>query len=144
LFVRGAFTPKPAKPRWRAWLQKRFGIHGACLISGLIWAVWHYPVLLGAGYNAGTNMVFASICFTQIVIAIAYVMGYLRVRSGSIWPCVLLHATHNTFIQGIFDPFTAPVGWAKYLTIKFGAGVAVSMVVAAVLVVGLPSAGDAD
>jgi uncharacterized protein len=89
-------------------------------------------------------MVFASICFTQIVIAIAYVMGYLRVRSGSIWPCVLLHATHNTFIQGILDPFTAPVGWAKYLTIKFGAGVAVSMVVAAVLVVGLPSAGDAD
>ena len=75
-----------------------------------------------------------------MIIAFAYIMGYLRVRSGSIWPCVLLHATHNTFVQGIFDSLTAPVGWAKYITTEFGAGLAVAMVVAATVIVssGLP------
>lgn len=124
---------------WRGFLfprlQERFGFHGACLISGVIWAVWHYPGLLWADYNAGTNEVFAIGCFTVMVTAMAYIMGYLRVRSGSIWPCVLLHSAHNSFVQGIFDPLTAPVGWAKYITTEFGAGLAVAMLVASVLVV---------
>lgn len=124
---------------WRGFLfprlQQRFGFHGACLISGSIWAVWHYPELLWTDYNAGTNAVFALACFTVMVVALAYIMGYLRVRSGSIWPCVLLHATHNTFVQGIFDPLTAPVGWAKYITTEFGAGLAVAIVVAGTVIV---------
>ena len=124
---------------WRGFLfprlHDRFGFHGACLISGVIWAVWHYPGLLWADYNAGTNTVFAIACFTISVIATAYVMGYLRTRSGSIWPCVLLHATHNTFVQGLFDPLTAPVGWAKYITTEFGVGLAVTEVIAAVVIV---------
>ena len=61
-------------------------------------------------------------------------MGYLRLRSGSIWPCVLLHASHNTFVQGIYDPLTSPVGAAKYITSEFGAGLALSIVIAAALV----------
>ena len=124
---------------WRGFLfprlQQRFGFHGACLISGSIWAVWHYPEILWTDFNAGTNAVFALACFTVMVVALAYIMGYLRVRSGSIWPCVLLHATHNTFVQGIFDPLTAPVGWAKYITTEFGAGLAVAIVVAGTVIV---------
>ena len=123
---------------WRGFLfprlQERFGFHGACLISGLIWAVWHYPGLLWADYNAGTNPVYAIGCFNVGVTAVGYLMGYLRMRSGSLWPCVLLHATHNTFVEGIFDPLTAPVGWAKYLTSEFGAALATAIVIAAILV----------
>jgi membrane protease YdiL (CAAX protease family) len=124
---------------WRGFLfprlHERFGFHGACLISGGIWAVWHYPGLLWADYNAGTNPVFAIACFTVMVVAMAYIMGYLRNRSGSIWPCVLFHATHNSFVQGIFDPLTAPVGLTKYITTEFGIGLAVAMVLAAILIV---------
>lgn len=44
---------------WRSFLfprlQEQFGFNGACLISGGIWAVWHYPGLLWADYNAGTH-----------------------------------------------------------------------------------------
>jgi len=122
---------------WRGFLfprlLQRFGFHGACLISGALWAVWHFPALLWADYNAGTNPVFAMSCFTVSVVAMAYIMGYLRTCSGSIWPCVLLHATHNTFVQGIFDPLTAPVGWAKYITSEFGAGLALAIVAAAII-----------
>ena len=124
---------------WRGFLfprlQQRFGFHGACLISGLIWAVWHFPEIVWTDFNPGTNIVFALACFTVMVVALAYIMGYLRVRSGSLWPCVLLHATHNNFIQGLFDPLTAPVGWARYITTEFGAGLAIAMVVTATIVV---------
>ena len=116
-------------------LLQRFGFHGACLISGLIWALWHFPEILWTDWNPGTNVVFALACFTVMLVALSYIMGYLRLRSGSLWPCVLLHATHNTFVQGIFDPLTAPVGWAKYITTEFGAGLAVAMVVAATVII---------
>jgi membrane protease YdiL (CAAX protease family) len=123
---RGFFFPR---------LQQRCGFHGACLISGGIWAVWHYPGLLWADYNAGTNPIFAIACFTVMVVAMGYIMGFLRARSSSVWPCVLLHATHNTFVQGIFDPLTSPVGLAKYITTEFGAGLAAAIVLAAIAII---------
>jgi membrane protease YdiL (CAAX protease family) len=123
---------------WRGFLfpafVARFGFHGACLLTGSIWAVWHYPGLLWADYNAGTNPVFAIACFTVMVVAMAYVMGYLRTRADSIWPCVLLHATHNTFVQGLFDPLTASAGWAKYATTEFGVGLAIAMTFVAAII----------
>ena len=124
---------------WRGFLfprlQQRFGFHGACLISGFIWAVWHYPEILWTDWKPDTNAVFALTCFTVMIVALAYIMGYLRLRSVSLWPCVLLHATHNNFIQGVFDPLTAPVSWAKYITTEFGAGLAVAVVVAGTVIV---------
>ena len=124
---------------WRGFLfprlQQRFGFHGACLFSGVLWAVWHFPGLLWADYNAGTNPVYAMACFTVGIVGMGYIMGYLRMSSGSIWPCVLIHATHNSFVEGIFDPLTAPVGWAKYITSEFGLGLALAIVVAATIIV---------
>ena len=124
---------------WRGFLfprlQQRFGFHGACLISGLIWAVWHFPELLWTDFRPDTKPIFFLTCFTVMVTANAYIMGYLRLRSGSLWPCVLLHATHNTFIQSLFDPLTANVGCAKYISTEFGAGLAVTIGVAATVLV---------
>ena len=116
-------------------LLERVGFHGACLMTGVVWAAWHYPVLIWADYNAGTNARFAITCFTVMVIAMSYVSGYLRLRSGSVWPSVLLHATHNTFVQGIFDPLTGGTGGAKYMTSEFGLGLAIAMVITACVTV---------
>jgi hypothetical protein len=35
----------------------------------------------------------------------------------------------------MFDPLTAPVGWAKYITTEFGSGLAVAIVVAGTVIV---------
>ncbi len=116
---------------WRGFLLPRlvgqFGFAGGCLISGCIWAAWHYPGLLFADYNAGTQPVFALICFTLMVIADSYILGWLRLKSGSLWPATILHASHNLFIQAIFDRITAPVGRALYVTTEFGAGLVLSI-----------------
>lgn len=118
---------------WRGFLlprmASRFGYTGA----SLIWAVWHYPTLLFGTYNAGTNPVYAVACFTLSVVAMSFATSWLRLRTHSVWPCALIHASHNTFVQGVFDPLTANTGVARYLTTEFGAGLALAIAVTAYL-----------
>jgi membrane protease YdiL (CAAX protease family) len=122
---------------WRGFLLPRltgrFGWKVGCLISGCIWAVWHYPLLLFADYNAGTPKLFAVGCFTVMVIGSAFQLGWLRLRSGSVWPCAMLHASHNLFIQSIFDQLTMPVKIARYLTTEFGLGLSLTVAITAVI-----------
>ena len=121
---------------WRGFLLPRLvaqaGFTWGCLTSGVIWAVWHYPGLLLADYNAGTRPGFALACFTLMVIADSYILGWLRLKSGSLWPAAILHASHNLFIQAIFDRMTAPVGGALYITTEFGAGLVLTIGVFAI------------
>lgn len=116
---------------WRGFLLPRltgqFGFTPGCLVSGCVWAVWHYPGLLWADYNAGTDPRYALSCFTLMVIPMAFVMGWLRLQSGSLWPCAMLHASHNLFVQAIFDRLTAPVGRSLYITTEFGAGLVLTI-----------------
>jgi uncharacterized protein len=116
---------------WRGFLLPRlvqqFGFTLGCLISGCIWAAWHYPLLLFADYNAGTKPAYALTCFTLMVIADAYILGWLRLKSGSLWPAAILHASHNLFIQAIFDRMTAPVGKTLYITTEFGCGLVLTI-----------------
>lgn len=121
---------------WRGFLLPRlvgkFGFTFGCMLSGMIWAAWHYPGLLWADYNAGTNPAYALACFTLMVIGMAFVMGWLRLKSGSLWPCAMLHASHNLFIQAILDQMTAPAGRALYITTEFGCGLAFTVAATAV------------
>jgi uncharacterized protein len=115
---------------WRGFLLPRLveraGFTGGCLLSGCIWAAWHYPLLLFADYNTGTRPAFALACFTVMVIAVSYVLGWLRLKSGSLWPAAMLHASHNLFVQAIFDRITKPAGRTLYITTEFGIGLALA------------------
>lgn len=121
---------------WRGFLlprlTDRFGFTGGCFISGGIWAVWHYPALLLADYNSGTPKPYALACFTVMVVAMAFVMGWIRLKSRSLWPCALLHASHNLFVQAIFDRMTQQQGRALYVTSEFGFGLAITIIIAAI------------
>jgi len=116
---------------WRGFLFPRLvgrvGFTVGCVLTGCIWALWHYPGLLFADYNAGTKPAYALSCFTLMVIADSFIMGWLRLKSGSLWPAAILHASHNLFIQAIFDRMTSPVGRTLYVTTEFGAGLVLSI-----------------
>jgi len=62
-----------------------------------------------------------------MVIADSYILGWLRLRSGSLWTATVFHASHNLFIQAIFDRITAPVGRALYITTEFGVGMVLTV-----------------
>jgi CAAX protease family protein len=103
------------------------------LISGVGWAVWHYPLFLFADYGAGIPKVFAMASFTITVVALSFLYAWMRLVSGSIWTAMLLHASHNLFIDNIFDPLTIDNETTRFVVGEFGVGLAVAAVIVAVL-----------
>jgi membrane protease YdiL (CAAX protease family) len=121
---RGFLVPRLAErhPFWRV-----------MLFSGGIWAVWHMPLILTGDYKGATPVWYSLICFTLMVICASAAFAWLRLRSGSLWPAAMLHASHNLFIQGIFDPLTASTGPTPWITGEFGIGLVITTGLLAVL-----------
>lgn len=122
---RGFLVPELAKVTSFRWVG---------LISGLMWAAWHYPVLIFGDYNAGTPAWFGLSCFTIMVIASSFIAAHLRLVSGSLWTGTILHASHNRFIQGVFTPLTVNNPKTPYVIDEFGVGLVVTTVIAALIV----------
>ncbi|PWT89106.1 MAG: CPBP family intramembrane metalloprotease domain-containing protein [Blastocatellia bacterium] len=105
-------------------LAKQMSFTKASLVSGLIWAAWHCPLLLFADYNSGTNRWYALSCSTITCISVSFILAWLRLKSESVWPAVLLHASHNVFVPIIFDNLTRNTGPTLWFTTVFGAALA--------------------
>ena len=122
---------------WRGFLVPKLAEHftftHTAIISGIIWASWHMPLIIFADYNGGTPTLYSIACFAVMVIGISFPLAWLRLRSGSVWPAALLHASHNLFIQGFFDTVTVDTGVTKYLLSEFGAVLAVTAAITGVL-----------
>ncbi len=123
---------------WRGFLvpelARKLSFTRVAVVSGLIWATWHYPVLLFADYNGGTPAWYGLGCFTVLVVSIAFVFAWIRLKSGSVWPAAILHGSHNLWIQSVFDPLTEDTGPTKWIIGEFGAALAVVGIAAAWLV----------
>lgn len=104
------------------------------IISGLMWAAYHYPILLFGDYNAGGPAWFGLTCFTLMVVADSFILAWLVIRSGSLWPAAIFHASHNLFIQSIFTPLTKGTSVTKYIIDEFGVGLVITITVAAIIV----------
>lgn len=73
------------------------------LIVGLIWSLWHVPLIYYTKYNAGPyDLHLQMLNFTIMTIGISFVMTYLRLKSGSLWTATVMHASHNAFVIAIF------------------------------------------
>jgi len=120
---------------WRGFLvpelAKVVGFPGVGLISGLMWAAYHYPALIFADYNAGGPVWYGLGCFTLMVVADSFILAWLTLRSGSLWPAAILHGSHNLFIQSIFTPLTRDTGPTKYIIDEFGIGLVITITIAA-------------
>ncbi len=123
---------------WRGFLvpelSKVVGFSGVGIISGLMWAVYHFPVLLFADYNAGTPAWYGLTCFTLMVVADSFILAWLTLRSGSLWPAAILHGSHNLFIQSIFTPLTRDTGSTNYIIDEFGIGLVITIAIGAIVV----------
>jgi len=134
--VRSAASALGKEIGWRGFLvpelYKNLGYTKTSLISGAIWGIWHLPILLFADYNSGTPMWYAMLCFMVLVISMSFIYTWLRMKSGSVWTAVLLHASHNLFIQSIFTPLTQDTGNSAYFIDEFGAVLPVAGIILAV------------
>jgi membrane protease YdiL (CAAX protease family) len=103
------------------------------MISGAIWALWHYPIILFADYRGGGPLWYSLVCFTVMVLGISFLFAWMRLKSGSIWTGVLLHASHNLFVQAFFDAQTRRARVTELWTTEFGAGLAIAALVVGVI-----------
>jgi len=109
---------------WRGFLvpelSKTTSFTATSLISGIVWSLWHYPILIYGDYNAGTPTWYGLTCFTVMVISISFVFAWMRLKSGSLWTAAILHGSHNLYIQGIFTPLTRNTGKTAWFIDEFG------------------------
>jgi len=94
---------------WRGYLApKVYGVNDRLLghvLVGLIWASWHLPYLreLWAHTSEGLVTLLPRFILGTIVFAVVY--GEIRIRTGSVWPAVLMHWIGNTFANTLLTGF---------------------------------------
>ena len=88
---------------WRAYLYPKLeevmGEGKALLVGGVIWAVWHFPMLyighnFGKGYWGEPWSGF--LAFTIYCVTIGSVLYFFTKKSKSVWVAGFMHSIHNT------------------------------------------------
>jgi len=94
---------------WRGFLifelRKVMSFKALAIVSGVIWAVWHFP-LLNLIYGRSEYLLLHMGAFTIMIIGISVILAYYTFKSKSLWPAVLYHSVHNIYIQKICTPLT--------------------------------------
>ncbi|WP_433215958.1 lysostaphin resistance A-like protein [Microtetraspora malaysiensis] len=76
-------APRPTRIVWRA-----------MLVSGVIWGLWHAPLTL-LGYNYPNLGPWAALMFVGACVLLGAIFGWVRLRTGSVWPAVVGHGAFN-------------------------------------------------
>lgn len=135
-FVFQCLTSGMEELGWRGYLQPllqtRLTAEKACFRVGILWSIWHYPVIVYMNYPQGTLVILLTLAgFTMLTIPQAYVIGWLYNSTRNVWLCVILHAWANTVSAYLLSaspvpmltPIAVAVGaWllANYLVKKYG------------------------
>jgi membrane protease YdiL (CAAX protease family) len=113
-FVRSVASSLGEEIGWRGFLapilHRRYGFTCGALLTGVVWAVWHFPILFFSNYDNATPWWFATPCFVVEVLSLSVIMSWIRMRSGSLWTGAVAHAAVNLFNQGFFAPLTISRG----------------------------------
>lgn len=116
---------------WRGYLfpqlRSRFSFPVASLISGSVWSLWHFAVIVQGGYldAARVPLSAALVFFTLGLIGQSFVYGWLRERSNSVWPAVCLHGVWNWFTQGVMGHLFKPEPNSSLVVGEMSVGIAV-------------------
>jgi hypothetical protein len=87
------------------------------------------PIIVFAGY-VGTGW-YGLALVSANMIGLCFVLTWLRLKSGSLWTGVILHASSNHFIQQFVDPMTVHTGRTKNILGEFGVGFTIVVAVLA-------------
>lgn len=113
---------------WRGWLWpklQRLGTVTAILVSGIIWGLWHAPLIL-LGYNyPNAKGAWGLILMCGMCVVVGAFLAWLRTFSASIWPAAFAHGVFNasaglislfTFMGAVVDTKTGSIlGWSGWL-----------------------------
>lgn len=86
---RGFLTPKVYKAGWKY----------PTLYSGLIWALWHIPLVAFAGYYENLNSFVVVSLYTSLILILNIFMNWTRLHYESVFISSFAHAFYNFFFQ---------------------------------------------
>ena len=100
---------------WRGtmmpWLKERFGLLNGRLLGGIIWGVWHWPIMLLTGYEYGTNYlgapVLGLVVWCVVCFALNTLLDWLYEKTSCIWVPSIAHGAFNA-VAGLFTVLTYP------------------------------------
>lgn len=92
------------------------------LLTWVVWAIWHYPVIIFADYHSQAPRWFDLTTLSISILGLSCFTAWLRLMSGSIWPAVLWHGAHNLFIQEAFLHMSIDTPLSKFIVDDFGIG----------------------
>lgn len=90
---------------WRGYmypiLKERFGKTKGRIVGGIIWGIWHWPVMILAGYEYGKEYwgapVTGPILFCLIATAMGIILDESYEKTKCIWFPALMHGAINAF-----------------------------------------------
>jgi membrane protease YdiL (CAAX protease family) len=106
---------------WRGYLQSeltRLGRVRGVFLIGLIWGIWHWPVIW-MGENFPGQPVLGSIAMVVWCILLGYFLSYAVLKSNGIWSAAYLHGLNNQVLSFFVLALVAPAN-SLY---SFGTGV---------------------
>jgi membrane protease YdiL (CAAX protease family) len=93
---------------WRGYLLPRLlplGEIRASVLLGVIWGVWHLPLILAGLNYPGVNVWMAIIVFTFVTVALSFTYTWFYVASsGSVMVAAVYHASTNQFSDTFWVP----------------------------------------
>lgn len=91
---------------WRGFLTpeatRRFGFGMGSILTGLAWAFWHLPLVIGKVPPA------AVLNFVLTIAGMSVAYSWFRLKSNSVWPPVIMHALHNALLTSVMLKLSAP------------------------------------
>jgi membrane protease YdiL (CAAX protease family) len=92
---------------WRAWLLprlvSRIGARRAVVSTSIVWALWHVPFQLsGIQYVDGVSPLRLSLAVVPGTVAAGLILGWLWLRTESIWLVAIAHGASNNWGQYAF------------------------------------------
>ncbi|MGH1416609.1 MAG: CPBP family glutamic-type intramembrane protease [Pelagimonas sp.] len=88
-------------------LFKHYDFSKTSVISGLIWAVFHWPLLV---FLMGPRLDVSSFPMLAIGlvadVGLSTIMAWIRIRSSRVWTTVIFHMAVNSHTQGFFQNVT--------------------------------------
>lgn len=97
---------------------------GALLISGVVWGLWHAPLIL-LGYNYPGNPLLGTFVMIIPCIGLTALFAWFAERGGAVWPAAVAHGAFNAamsssvimvaHVDSIPDTFSSTLlGWGGW------------------------------
>jgi membrane protease YdiL (CAAX protease family) len=106
---------------WRGFLQNqliRLGRVRGVLLLGVIWGIWHWPVIW-MGYNYPGQPLLGSLLMVAYCIVLAFFLAYAVFKSKGVWTAAYLHALNNQALSFFMMAVVAPTS----MVFSFGIGI---------------------